>query len=49
MSQKFQGLQENSIRTRDSLKQRQIELTDQLQRVEVKHTEIDYKVAQVLK
>ena len=42
-------MQEVSIRTRDSLKNRQTELTDQIQRLEVKNTEIEYKIAQALK
>ena len=42
-------MQEASIRTRDSLKNRQTELTDQIQRLEVKNTEIEYKIAQALK
>ena len=42
-------MQEASIRTRDSLKHRQTELTDQLQKLEVKNTEIEYKIAQSLK
>ena len=46
---KFNNMQEVSIRTRDALKTRQNELTDQLQKLEVKHTEMEYRVAAAAK
>ena len=42
-------MQETSIRTRDALKNRQTELTDELQKMTVRNTEMEYKVAQALK
>jgi len=42
-------MQETSIRTRDSLKHRQTELTDQLQKIEVKGSEMEYRINSALK
>lgn len=41
---KFTSIQEASIRLRDQLKQRQNELADQLQKMEMKGSEMDYRV-----
>ena len=46
---KLNTFQELSIRTRDALKNRQGELTDHLQKLEVKNTEIEYKLASAIK
>ena len=42
-------MQETSIRTRDSLKSRQTELSEEFQKLALKNSEIEYKVAQALK
>ena len=42
-------MQETSIRTRDSLKIRQTELSEEFQKLALKNSEIEYKVAQALK
>ena len=46
---KLNTFQELSIRTRDSLKYRQTELNDGMQKLEVKNTEIEYKLASAMK
>ena len=46
---KLTTFQELSIRTRDALKHRQGELTDHLQKLEVKNTEIEYKLGSAIK
>ena len=49
ISSKFQVMQEGTIRARDGTKARQVEMTDQLQKLEVKNTEMEYKIAHGLK
>ena len=46
---KLNTFQELSIRARDALKHKQSELTDHLQKLEVKNTEIEYKLGSAIK
>ena len=46
---KLNMFQDLSIRTRDQLKYRQTELSDHLQSLEVKNTEMEYKINSALK
>ena len=46
---KLNTFQELSIRTRDALKHRQNELTEGMQKLDIKNGELEYKITSALK